>query len=129
LPALQSRIDRDRRSLYWLKEQATQLLLELWLGSALPPKEATRALELKQRSDHRAGLLAEMKDSRNYSGLPCSVILFELSTIRKKEHKLPLKARRVFVWSRFSFKLTKPFIELGWRVQAMVTGREQQPCN
>jgi hypothetical protein len=55
--------------------------------------------------------------------------LFELSTIRKKDHKLPVKARRVFVWSRFSFKSTKAFIELGWRVQAMVTGREQQRFN
>jgi hypothetical protein len=70
-----------------------------------------------------------MKDSRNYSGLPSSVISFELSTIREKDHKLPLKTRKVFVWSRFSFKLTKPFIELGWLAQPMATGQVQQPFN
>jgi hypothetical protein len=72
--------------------------------------------------------LAEKKGSPNYSCASKAVIAFGLSTIRQFVAKNPNKARKVFAWTRFSFKLSKAFIELGLPSQSLVTGVGQLPC-
>jgi hypothetical protein len=71
--------------------------------------------------------LAEKKGSPNYSGALKAVIAFQLSTIRNFCSKKRTKQRKVFAWSRFSFKFSKAFIELGLPSPSLVTGVDQLP--
>jgi hypothetical protein len=69
--------------------------------------------------------LAEKKGSPNYSGASKAFIAFGLSTIRIFGAKNLIKQRRVFPWTRFSFKLSKAFIELGSQSPSLATGLAQ----
>jgi hypothetical protein len=69
--------------------------------------------------------LAEKKGSPNYSGASGAVIAFGLSTIRIFGAKNLIKQRRVFAWTRFSFKSSKAFIELGSQSPSLATGLAQ----
>jgi hypothetical protein len=71
--------------------------------------------------------LAEKKGSPNYSGASKAVIDRQLSTIRKFCSKKLTKQRKVFVWTRFSFKFSKAFIELGLLNPSLAFGADQLP--
>jgi hypothetical protein len=71
--------------------------------------------------------LAAKKGSPNYSGASRAVIAFGLSTIRQFDAKNLIKQRRVIAWTRFSFKSSKAFIELGLPSLSLVTGVGQLP--
>jgi hypothetical protein len=70
--------------------------------------------------------LAEKKGSPNYSGVSTPVMAFGLSTIRNIRTKNRIKHRKVFAWTRFSFRYSKAFIELGLQNPNLVTGQEPQ---
>jgi len=69
--------------------------------------------------------LAAKKGSPNYSGASRAVIGFGLSTIRKFCSKNITKQRKVFAWTRFSFRFSKAFIELGLQNPNLAFGADQ----
>jgi hypothetical protein len=71
--------------------------------------------------------LAGKKGSPNYSGASKALLAFQLSTIRKFCSKYLTKQHKVFAWTRFSFKYSKAFIELGWPNLSLAFGADQLP--
>jgi hypothetical protein len=69
--------------------------------------------------------LAEKKGSPNYSGASRPVKACQLSTIRNFCSKKLTKQRKVFAWTRFSFKFSKAFIELGSLNPSLAFGVDQ----